>query len=97
MTPKEGLLSPTDIYFNYFMMSMWPWISLERESCWIWSLRKISSQCHNNPILVPTHKPPDTVKDIYDGQTYELRKGWIYGQGWMWFQWSIKNLFRHFT
>ena len=25
------------------------------------------------------------------------KKGWIYGQGWMWFQWSTENLLRHFT
>ena len=52
-------------------MSMWPWISLERESFWIWSPRTSSSQCHNNPVLVPPCKPPDPVKDLYDGQTYD--------------------------
>ena len=60
------------LYFYYFMMSMWPWISLERESCWIWSQRKNSSQCHNFPILVPPRKITNPVKDIYDGQTYDL-------------------------
>ena len=55
------------------MMSMWPWISLERESCWRWILRTISSQCHNNPVLVPPCKPPDPAKDFYDGQTYDLK------------------------
>ena len=56
-------------------MLMWPWISLERESCWKWSLRTSSSQCHNNPVLVPPCNPPDPVKDLYDGQTYDLKKG----------------------
>ena len=32
-----------------------------------------SSQCHNNPVLVPPRKPPNPVKDIYDGQTYDLK------------------------
>ena len=32
-----------------------------------------SSQCHNNPVLDPHHKPPDPVKDIYDGQDYYLK------------------------
>ena len=32
-----------------------------------------SSQCHNNPVLVPPHKPPDPLKDIYDGHTYDLK------------------------
>ena len=56
------------------MMSMWPCILLERESCWRWDLRKISSQCQNKPVLVPTHKPPNPVRDIYDGKTYDLKK-----------------------
>ena len=61
------------LYFYYLIMSMWPWISIERESCWIWSLRKSSIQCHNNPVLVPPRKPTDPVKDLYDGQIYELK------------------------
>ena len=54
-------------------MSVWPWISLERYSYCIWSLRKISSQCHSNTVLVPPRKPPDPVKDLYDDQTYDLK------------------------
>ena len=54
-------------------MTMWPWISIERESCWKWILRTTSIQYHNNPVLVPPRKPPDTVKDLYNGQTYELK------------------------
>ena len=61
------------LYFYYFMMSRWPWISHERDSCWIWSLRSSSSQCHNNPVLVSPSKPTDNVKDLYDGQTYDLK------------------------
>ena len=61
------------LYFYYLIMSMWPWISLERESCWGCILRTISSQCHNNPVFVPPRKPSDPVKDIYDGQTYDLK------------------------
>ena len=55
------------------MMSMWPWISLERESCWIWSLSTSSILCHNSPVLVLPRKPPDHVKDLYDSQTYDLK------------------------
>ena len=55
------------------MMSICHWILLERESCWRWRLRKSSSQCHNNPVLVPPRKPPDHMKDIYDGQTDDLK------------------------
>ena len=33
-----------------------------------------SSQCHNNPVLVPPRKPPDPVKDHYDSQIYDLKK-----------------------
>ena len=54
-------------------MSVGPWISLERESSFRWSLSTISSQCHNNPVLVPLCKPPDPVKGFYDGQTYDLK------------------------
>ena len=59
--------------FYYIIMSMWPWISLERESYLIWIPRKSSTQCHNKPVLVPPRKPPDPVKDLYDGQTYDLK------------------------
>ena len=55
------------------MMSMWPWILLQRESYCSWSLRKSSSQCHNNPVLIPPRKPPNHVKDLYDGHTYDLK------------------------
>ena len=54
-------------------MSVWPWISLEREICWRWSLKKSSSQCHNNPVLVPPSKPPNPVKDLYDGHNCDLK------------------------
>ena len=74
MTPKESFLSPNGIYFYYFMMSVWPCISLERKSCRRWSLRTSSRQCHNNPVLVPPRKPPDPVKDLYDNHTYDLKK-----------------------
>ena len=32
-----------------------------------------SNQCHNNLVLVPHTKPTDPVKDIYDGQIYDLK------------------------
>ena len=61
------------LYFYYLMMSMWPWILLERESCWIWSLMTRSSQCHNNPVLVPPRRPPNHVKDRYGSHIYDLK------------------------
>ena len=36
-------------------------------------MRTSSIQCYNNPVLVPPRKPPDHVKDIYDGQIYYLK------------------------
>ena len=33
----------------------------------------ISKHGHNNPVMVPSRKPPDTVKEIYDSQTYDLK------------------------
>ena len=52
---------------------MWPWISLERESCCRCNMMTSSSQCHNNPVLVPPRKPPDPVKDLYYGHIYDLK------------------------
>ena len=72
MTHQESLLSPTAVIY-YFMMSVWPWISLEREISWRWSLRTSSSQCHNNSVLVSPCKIPDHVKGINGGQNYDLR------------------------
>ena len=37
-------------------------------------MRTSSIQFHNNLVLVPPRKPPNPVKDIYDGQTYDLKK-----------------------
>ena len=62
------------------MRSVWPGISLERESYWILILRISSSQCHSNPVLFLPCKTPDPVKDLYDGHTYDLKTGvdvWI--------------------
>ena len=39
-------------------------------------MRTISGQCHSNSVLVPPCKTPDPVKDLYDGQTYDL-KTWV--------------------
>ena len=72
MNHKEGFLSHNDIFYNLIML-IWPWISLGRESCWRWILRTSSSQCHNNPVLVPPHKPTHHVKNVYAGQTYDLK------------------------
>ena len=30
-------------------------------------------QCHNNPVLVPPRKPPNPVKDLYNGPIYDLK------------------------
>ena len=32
-----------------------------------------SNRGHNNQVLVPPRKPPDPVKDMYDGQIYDLK------------------------
>ena len=72
MNHKESLLSPTDIFYC-FMMPLWPWILLEGENYWRLSLSTSSSQFHNNPVMVPPRKPPDPVKDFYEGHTYDLK------------------------
>ena len=36
-------------------------------------MRTSSIHCHNNPVLVPPHKTPDPVKDLYGGHTYDLK------------------------
>ena len=36
-------------------------------------MRKSSIQYHNNPGLVTSRKPPNPVKDHYDGQTNDLK------------------------
>ena len=35
-------------------------------------------QCHSNLILVPSHKPLDPMMDLYDGYTFDLKKGYIW-------------------
>ena len=56
------------------MRSVWPWISLDKESSWIRIRRTSSIQCHSNIVLVPPCKTPYPVKDLYYGQTYDLKK-----------------------
>ena len=72
MTHQDILFSPTST-FHYSMMLVWAWLLLERESYWIFGMRESSSQCHNNPVLVPSHKPPDPVKNLYDGHNFDLK------------------------
>ena len=72
MNHQESLFSPTDT-FQCFIVSVRPWISLGMDIYWCWILRTSSSQCHNNPVLVPPCKPPYHVKDLYYGQTYDLK------------------------
>ena len=54
-------------------MSVWTWISLERNSSFSWSPSTRFIQCHNKPDLFPSCKPTNLVMDIYDGQTYHLK------------------------
>ena len=79
------------------MRSMWPWILLERESYCRWSMMTISRKFHNNPVLVPPRKSPDPVKDFSTVMIMTWKQEWIYGLGWMCFQWSMENLIRHFN
>ena len=72
MTPKENLFSVL-LIFHCFIMPVWTWILLDRENYSSWSLKISLNQCHSNPVLVPLCKPPDPVKDLYDGQTYEFK------------------------
>ena len=70
---QQNILHSHSDTFHYFIMLVWPCISPDRESSWRWSLSTSSSQCHNNPVFFPPSKPPDPVKDIYEGQTYDLK------------------------
>ena len=36
-------------------------------------MRKISSQCNNNPILASIYKSPYPVRDLYDGHIFDLK------------------------
>ena len=36
-------------------------------------MKTIFIKYHNKPVLVPPCKPPDPVKDLYDGQIYDLK------------------------
>ena len=45
-------------------------------------MRTSSIQCHNKPVLVPPRKTPNSVKDIYDGQTYYMKTR-VYVWTWM--------------
>ena len=35
---------------------------------------EFTSQCHNNPVLVPLHKSTDPMRDIYYSQVFDLKK-----------------------
>ena len=72
MNHQEILFSPTAT-FSIFLMSVWPWILLERKSYCRWILSTSSIQCHVNTVLVPPLKPPDPVKYLYDSNTYDFK------------------------
>ena len=36
-------------------------------------MRTRSNKCHSKLMLVPSHKPLDTIMDIYDGQKFDLK------------------------
>ena len=36
-------------------------------------MRTRSIQCHNNPFLVPFHKSPNIVRDLYDRNIFETK------------------------
>ena len=73
MAHQDSLFSPTTI-FHYFMLSVWTWILLERDSSWSLSLRTSSIQCQVNLVLVTPCKPSCCVKDVYFGHTYDLKQ-----------------------
>ena len=91
------IYSPLLLLFYYFMMPVWPWISLDRGGSWSWILSTSSSQCHSKPVLVITCKPPNTVKYILKVKLMAWKQGWICGRRWMWFQCSMDNFPRYFT
>ena len=95
MTLQENFLPYW--HFKLFMMSVWPWFYLDRERYWLWILRTSSIQFHNELVFLPPHKPHYHIMDRYDGNTYFLKKGWIYRQRRMWFRRSMKYFSKRFT
>ena len=55
-----------------------------------------SRQCCNNPVLVPPCKPPDPVKDLYDGHIYDLNTRVDIWTRMDVVQWSMEHLLRRF-
>ena len=57
------------IIFRYFMLLVWTWIYIDRDSYWSWIIRKISQNSHSNLVLVLSHKPPNPFMNCDCGQT----------------------------
>ena len=93
----KRVYSPLLLLFHFFIMPVWTCISFARESYWGSVLRTSSSQCHSNPVLVPPCKPPDSVKDLYEGHNYDLETRLDIWKRTDVVQWSMAHLLRHST
>ena len=58
------IYSPLLINFQYFIILVCLWISLERKISWSWSMSKKSRQFHSIPDLFPPCKIPNTLMNI---------------------------------
>ena len=72
------------------MIMVWNWISLDRDSSWSWMMSNTPCYFNNKQILVTPGKQPDPEIDIYNGHTYVLKIGCIYGRGCVRFRWSME-------
>ena len=61
------------INFQCFILMVWTWISLDRNSSLSWSLSTRSIQCHNKPDLFPYCKQTNLVNVYIWGYTHHLK------------------------
>ena len=76
---------------------MWPWISLERESCWIWNRGQVSASVTITQFLFLLVNHPIMWRIYMTVRLITWKQGWIYGRGYMWFKWSMEHLLINFT
>ena len=62
--PIKIIYSPLLINFQYFIILVWPWISIESKSSWSWSMRTKYRQFHNIAQLFPPFKTPNNLMNI---------------------------------
>ena len=74
------------------MMSVCPWISLNRDTSLSCNMNTIYIQCHSNPVLFPPCKP-----HLYDGKVYGLKKKGVYMDKYGCGSSGVWNVFLYFS